>query len=404
MSIPPSASRPAIDLSSAAAACNEDRGGNRSRSTVTTGAEVLRGAVSVAELQRAWVALQSGRFRDDATPADPTTHALEHATEHASQHGIEGGGAGGETRGGGHWWTPLSGEVVVPVVGCAGSMGTSTVALSLATAAAAVTVGAAEAGGGPAPQVRVVECGSSTTSGLAAASTAELGVGPSGWRRARRGPVLVQRFSYPLMGAARLPVPINLVPIEAASSQEGCGLVTVLDVGIDLEQLLGTGCWLREVVIGSPSVVAVTWATVRGLRRLEGTLELLDRARSETRGARRQPHAAVVGPALKKWPKGVTHSAGPHSRRLIADGRLVSVPQDRGLAVRGLDSVALPPSVLDAGRELARRTTPSTRTDDAAAPITGTGGTGARNRGARRETFQEAVASAGLLTHTPTRR
>lgn len=414
MSIPPSASHPAIDLSSAAAGHDEGRGENRSWSAVTTGAEVLRGAVSVAELQRAWVALQSGRFRD-ATPAGPTTpvlkHDTEHARHHAIQHGIEVGGAGDEACGGDHGWIPHPGEVVVPVVGCAGSMGTSTVALSLATAAAAPAAGAAGAGGGSSPQVRVVECGSATTSGLAAASTAELGVHPSGWRRARRGSVLVQRFSYPLMSAARLPVPIDLGPIDAARSDEECALVTVLDVGVDLEQLLGTRCWLREVVIGSPSVVAVTWATVRGLRRLEGTLELLDRARSETGGASRQPHAAVVGPALKRWPKGVMHSAGPHSRRLIEDGGVVSVPEDRGLAVRGLDSVALPPSVLGAGRQLARRTTPTTLTTTADAapaagtgPITGTGSTRTRNRGAPRERSQEAVARAGLLTHTPTRR
>ena len=61
-------------------------------------------------------------------------------------------------------WTPEPWEEALVVLGCAGSSGATTVALAMGLAAIV--------------PVRVVECGSVTTSGLAAASTAELGLHP----------------------------------------------------------------------------------------------------------------------------------------------------------------------------------------------------------------------------------
>jgi hypothetical protein len=147
-----------------------------------------RGAVEVAELQRAWRAVQAGQFRSTArrTPSDAT-----------------------------HWTPP---EPVVPVLGCAGSAGASTLALALATVAAARWGGS-----------RVVECCTATASGLAAASTAELGRHPAGWVQGRRGEVLIDRSSELLADVHQVPLPVE-TPASVA--------ISVLDVGWELGQVL----------------------------------------------------------------------------------------------------------------------------------------------------------------------
>jgi hypothetical protein len=123
---------------------------------VTQTLDERRVAVSVDELKRAWTAIQSGRFR---IGAGETSDPRELAPLPASK-----------------VWEPGPGERVLLVIGCAGSSGASTIALALASAAAA--------------PARVVECSSVTASGLAAASTAELGPHESGWTRGTRDGVL----------------------------------------------------------------------------------------------------------------------------------------------------------------------------------------------------------------------
>ena len=105
--------------------------------------------VGVDELRRAWLAVQAGDFRRP----HPKQRAVAPASPAAS---VE--------------WTPASDELVIPVVGAAGSCGATTVALALATAAKG--------------RARVVECASASLSGLAAASTAELGADDHGWSTA----------------------------------------------------------------------------------------------------------------------------------------------------------------------------------------------------------------------------
>src|SRR5690606_6821821 len=95
--------------------------------------------VSVAELLAAWHAVADGQFAYATAAGDPTP-----------------GSTG---------WCP----VAVAVLGCHGSAGASTLALSLATAA-----------GEP---VRVVEAAAAGASGLAGAATAELGPTGTGWVR-----------------------------------------------------------------------------------------------------------------------------------------------------------------------------------------------------------------------------
>ena len=72
--------------------------------------------VAVEELRRAWHAVQDGAFRHPARPQDvaPATPIATVAMPKPAER-----------------WTPTSGELVVPVVGAAGSCGATTVALAL---------------------------------------------------------------------------------------------------------------------------------------------------------------------------------------------------------------------------------------------------------------------------------
>ena len=132
-----------------------------------------RAAVSVDELKAAWIAVQAGRFR---TVTGATHDRRKPASPPADNR-----------------WEPGSGERVLPVIGCAGSCGASTISLALAGAAAF--------------PARVVECSTAGASGLAAASTAELGLHESGWTRGTRDGVLLERASNVLVSVAEVPTP-----------------------------------------------------------------------------------------------------------------------------------------------------------------------------------------------------
>lgn len=260
-----------------------------------------RAAVGVDELQRAWRAVQAGDYRRHPEAEAPTTPATTSARRQPSDERA---------------WEPH--EVVLPVVGCAGSVGATTLALSLATAGA--SVGA-----------RVIECCTVTASGLAPASTAELGQHPSGgWLQGTRGEVLLERGSDIFIGPDEVPP-----PTDAAATTN----LTVLDVGWELGQLLASPSWLADRVLQPGPVVVVTTATIPGLRRLEGALALLEGS---------PVIGAVLGPPRRKWPRGVEHSLGSLTRQLDQREALHVLPVDRGLAVRGLDSEALPTPLLTA--------------------------------------------------------
>lgn len=286
-----------------------------------------RAAVSVAELKRAWSAVQSGQFRATGHEvAEPTTVPRRPGPEVAVSQPAE--------------WTPAAGELVVPVLGCGGSLGASTVALALAEAAA---------GRWP---VRLIECGCATGTGLACASTAELGTDPAtGWIRGDRDEVRIERGSDTLLSPDRTPIPALLPSRGQVPSRD---LVSVLDVGWQTAQLLATPCWLRTHVLAAPLLVVVSVATLPGLRRLEDTLDRLARnnpARPE------RVVAAVVGPRRKKWPRQVEASAGARTHGLLADDRVVEVPQDPALSVAGISSAPLPGALLAAGAAIAQHIT-----------------------------------------------
>lgn len=262
-----------------------------------------RPVISVDELKRAWAAVQAGDFRANTKARARTGADLYRAGVATTDP-----------------WQPGATEVVLPVLGCGGATGATTLAVAIATAV-----------GGTA---RVVGCASVTSSGLAAASTAELGSYESAWLRGTRDQVLLERVTDVLTTADEIPYPsIPDRPVD----------LTVLDIGWELGQVLTTPGWIGALVRGAGQLVLTTTATVPGMRRLEGALDLLDGTRA---------CAAVLGPRRKKWPKSVEHTAGRAARELDHDGLLFEIPQDAALAVDGLTGAALPKPLLCAAHHL----------------------------------------------------
>lgn len=260
--------------------------------------------VSVEELKRAWHAVQAGDFRTVRTPRPSLgpSPRLDAPSLVAA-------------------WTPASGERVLPVVGSAGWCGATTLALALATAV-----------GGPA---RVVECGSASATGLAAASTAELGADQHGWTHGSRNEALLDRAHTPRVHPHDVPAPSPAVgPI-----------VSVVDVGHPVEQVLAGGSWLATLLTHAPVVVVAARVSVPGLRRLESCLALLDDADLPASG---RTVVALLGPPRKRWPRDLTHTLGPLTTARLAAGRLVEVPEDRRLALRGLTPAPLPAPLISA--------------------------------------------------------
>lgn len=240
-------------------------------------------AHSVAELREAWRAIEAGEFAHGPRSA-PTAPSAATA------------------------WTPGPSERAVAVVGCAGGVGASTLALALATAAGALA--------------RVVECCSPLTSGFSAAANAELGTeGP--WRRGSRGDVLLER---PTTTDPTVPV-----PTESAVEW------TFVDTNWTIASGPGAG-WLGSMLRTLDDVVLVTNATVPGVRRLESCVELLGR----------DAFGVVVGPTIKRWPRPVkVAAAGIPARVHVTD-----FPLDSRLQVTGLTPDPLPSPLLKAAQNV----------------------------------------------------
>ncbi len=266
--------------------------------------------VTVAELQRAWRAVQAGDFLPNAPYA-------AHPAPGAS--------------------LPSLGGWVIPVLGCAGGVGASTTALALATATDA--------------PCRLIEAAPASASGLAGASTAELGV-HGAWQRGRRGPVLIDRTTQTATTVTDIPAPApadeHREDSEDRGDGGGGGEVTLVDVAWPVEAMLARPSWLRETLTAAETVVLVAAATTPGLRRLEAVLTLLPT--DQVNGGL---VAAVVGPRLARWPGPLRHSTGPRTEDLLDAGRVVALPHDRHLAITGVDTTPLPAAlVAAAGRVL----------------------------------------------------
>ena len=246
--------------------------------------------VTVAELKRTWRALQSDSPHEQAYAAGLAPTAS--------------------------WRSQRS--RVIAVVGCGGGVGASTTALTLADATDA--------------RCRLIECAPPAASGLAGASTAELGDTGGGWRRGSRDRVLIDRVSHGALTPGDLPLP-----------PESDLNLSVVDVARPAEAVLATECWLREVLVGGEPLLLVATATVPGLRRLETTLALLADHRDVSHCV-----VAVLGPRLARWPGAVRHCTGPRTNALEGTGRLVAIPCDRRLAITGPDTAPLPSAVVAA--------------------------------------------------------
>jgi len=260
--------------------------------------------IRVEELKRAWLAVQNGAFRDPA----PAPNANLGAAPPGSA------------------WTPA--EAVLPVVGCVAQSGATTLALALATAA---------------DHARLIECCTVTASGLSAATTAEMGTTEARWITGRRDSVTVARRGAVHLSASELPAP------EPATDDTA---LTVLDAGWEIGQLLVSPGWLSAEVRDAATVVAVTTATVPGMRRLEIALELLGADRTVV---------AVLGAPPRRWARAVTAAIGPLTVGLVRDGRLVDVPPLKNLAERGIDAARLPEPLLHAAQTVLRHTDVGTR-------------------------------------------
>lgn len=255
--------------------------------------------VSVAELQRAWLAVKDGRFRPGSTDLPPPRMHAPH------------GGAGEGAN-----WTPAA--PVLPVLGCHGSAGATTVAVAVGTALEL--------------PVRVVEASPAGSSGLTGFATAELGETGSGWVRGHRDQLVLDRLLDGYVSPDQIPVP-DLDP------QDGLSL-NVLDAGWQMGTLVRSAGWVRPAVLDADRLVVVTTATVPGLRRLEGVLRQLDPFPGRVA-------VAVRGPKRRRWPREVAACIGPRTEALL-EVDLVEVPHCPDLAVRGLDISPLPGGVLSA--------------------------------------------------------
>jgi hypothetical protein len=258
--------------------------------------------VRVDELRRAWHAVQAGEFR--ATRATDSTRRRPPRPDTTQARIV---------------WTLPVGEQVLPVLGCAGSCGATVLAVALASA----TEGSA----------RVVECASVTATGLAAASTAELGATSDGWVQGSRDHVRLQRA-----GTQR--PHLDAIPAPPRAEQP---MLTIVDVAHPIDEVLACGGWLADLLAASRVVVLAARATVPGLRRLETCVDLVGAGRVV---------AAVLGPIRTRWPREVIGSLGPLTQALIAAGRLVEIPEDRVLAVAGLTPAPLPSSLITAAATL----------------------------------------------------
>ena len=203
----------------------------------------------------------------------------------------------------------------VTIMAAHAGAGASTVAL-------AVSVAASETG----RHAHLLESAHPCRSGLAAAACVELGTDTTGaWRRGSRDLITIDRRAH------------DATPGDWPAPPPGHddNTLTVVDLS------LVAGGNLERLARDASRIVVVCRPTVPGVRMVEHRLAQL---------AQQVVLVAAVGPG--RWAGEVTASVGPRLRQLRTNGLVVQVPVDRHLEITGLSQLALPKSVLAAGRAL----------------------------------------------------
>lgn len=250
-------------------------------------------AYSVNELRRAAAALEAGEFRTGLPGRRRTRTAVAEA------------------------WVPT--EPVLVVAGAAARVGATVAATAIAEAAGI--------------DVRLVEAGPMHTTGLADATTAELGVLETGWRQGHRDQVLIERTTSYYERPEDVPSPATTTRA-----------LTVVDAGWDLTRVVSSSSWICDALASHPLVLTTT-ATAPGMRALDTALGVCGRDDGDV-------HVVVVGSDRRKWPKAVTTAASGAVTQLAHNGQLHTLPYDRHLAISGLDRAPLPPAVLRAAKSV----------------------------------------------------
>ncbi|MCC2592537.1 hypothetical protein LKO27_03770 [Tessaracoccus sp. OS52] len=192
----------------------------------------------------------------------------------------------------------------IGVMGVGGGVGATVTALAVAEVTRAA---------------RLVELCPPWASGLADATTAELGL-EEGWRLGKRGDLLVERLHDPAAAMRDLP---GLAVVDA-------------------------GAW-----DGSPpaaidqfsNLVVVARHNIPSLRRLSNVLESLPDLSAV---------CAVVGAPTRGWPRPVMARIGPLLRSALADGLVHALPEYPVLRRAGITGQPLPKSLLAATTRLVK--------------------------------------------------
>ncbi|WP_284740237.1 hypothetical protein [Amycolatopsis sp. RTGN1] len=203
--------------------------------------------------------------------------------------------------------------------------------------------------------VLLIDAGDPVRSGLGRAARTD---GPrrdgpdpaAGVRFSRRARALLARLDLSELAAepVMFPPPLHWHP------GGGRGVdVTVVDVGHDPWRLasdpaLGPGQWLR---VGSPSPIPalVVRPTVPGLAHAE---QVLARLAPWARAGAATPPTQLLVVGARRWPKGVSGTAGRRTSVLLPDA--VFFPNDRGVATHGVTADVTPPSLRSPAEHLLR--------------------------------------------------
>lgn len=235
---------------------------------------------------------------------------------------------------------PLTAPAAVPhlLAGDCGVPAVVVLATHAGAGASTVALAVAEALSGH-RQVQLVEYADPRRSGLDTASSRELGLDESGWRRGRRGRIDVARLAVDHQSADCFPLP----PPAGTGASDG-DRVLVIDAGWPVISMMSGSGW-ASALPGVAHLVVVSRVTVPAVRQTEHVLGSLE------------VPAVLACVGAGRWPGMVIASCGPALRAARASGRVVTVPIDRRLAITGLTPDPLPKSVAAAGRTLAAELT-----------------------------------------------